>query len=246
MLKANIHSIETAGTLDGPGIRYVIFFQGCPFRCKFCHNPDTWLESDKKTMSVDEIVKDVLKYKEYFTFSGGGVTVSGGEPLMQSEFVLELFKELKNYGIHTAIDTCGHFDIDETIEELMDYTDLLLLDIKHLSKLRHLELTGKSNELTNEFLQYLNKIDKKTWIRYVILPTFTADINYAIDLVEYLDQFKNIELVELLPYHKFGITKWEEMGYKYPLKDIEEPEQELIDEIEEIFVENGYKVLRNK
>lgn len=244
-LKANIHSIETAGALDGPGLRYVIFFQGCPLRCKFCHNPDTWSVTDHNIKTVDEILNDILKYKEFFTFSNGGVTVSGGEPLWHSKFVLELFKKLKQHGIHTAIDTCGYVDIDETIEELVEYTDLFLYDIKHLDNFTHIELTGRQNDKILEFLNYIDEKQKRIWIKVVLLPTYSTDSEYINKLIEFLKKFDNIEMVELLPYHEFGKAKWLNLGYKYVL-DIQPPDEQTVKSIVNMFKENGFKVSRNK
>jgi len=242
MLEAYIHSVETAGTVDGSGIRYVIFFQGCPMRCKFCHNPDTWIEGQGSTKSVDELVEDILKYKEFFDFSGGGVTVSGGEPLVQKEFVLELFKELKSKDIHTALDTCGCVEVDDTIREIFKYTDDLLFDIKQLDNNEHKALTGQSNEKILKFLEVADTTNMNIWIKIVLLTGMTDKPEYLNRLAEYLKQFKHIAKIEILPYHEMGKAKWESLGYKYPL-DIEEPSKKSVKRALDIFSEHGFRTL---
>lgn len=241
--KAYIHSIETAGTVDGPGIRYVIFFQMCPLRCKFCHNPDTWELQPDKIKTVDELFNDIMKYKNFFIFSNGGVTLSGGEPLLQTKFALDLFKKLKQENIHTAIDTCGYTDIDDTIKELFNYTDLFLLDIKHLNPQKHLELTKQDNSKILNFLKELKKCNKKTWIRQVLLPEWTMDEDYITALINYLQDYKNIiEKIELLPYHEMGKEKWNKLGLQYPLTT-KPPEKEALLKIKMMFEKNNFDVL---
>ena len=240
-----IHSIETGGTVDGPGIRYVIFFQMCPFRCKFCHNPDTWYKNPMGIRTLDNVVNDILKYKNFFNFSGGGITVSGGEPLLQSEFVFELFKKLKKDNIHCALDTCGYVDINDTIKGVIQNTDLVLLDIKHINTQIHKELTGKDNNKVIEFLNYLNNVNQKVWIRQVLVPTYTTDIVYIESLIKFLDKYRGIiEKVELLPYHTMGKEKWEKLGLKYQL-DVEPPNKQVLQEIKDKFINSGYDVLIN-
>ena len=224
--KGYIHSVITGGTVDGPGIRYVIFMQMCPLRCKFCHNPDTWQLQEDRQKSVEEILFDIKKYKNFFTLSNGGVTVSGGEPLLQAKFVLNLFKHLKKENIHTAIDTCGYINIDETILELFQYTDLFLFDIKHLNNEKHIELTGKDNKRIKNFLDELKRNNKNVWIRQVLIPNLTMDAEYINELIVYLDGYKTIiEKIELLPYHEMGKEKWEKLGMKYDL-DTQIPQKE--------------------
>lgn len=238
---AKVHSIQTMGTLDGPGIRYVLFLQGCPFRCLFCHNPDTWDVVSNNLKSVDELVEDVLKYKEFYDSSGGGVTVSGGEPLLQINFLTEFFRRLNKFGIHTAIDTCGHVSIDNNLEKLLKYTDLVLLDIKHLNPDIHKILTGQDNNKVLEFLNYLNG-KKKLWIRQVLTPDFTMDDEYTDHLTEFLKKY-DIEKVELLPYHDMARGKYEKLGIDYPLKDTKIPTQEEINAIKKKFAESGFEIL---
>lgn len=228
------------GTLDGPGIRYVLFLQGCCFRCLFCHNPDTW-SGKANSMSVDEVVADVLKYQSFYENSGGGVTVSGGEPLLQIPFLTELFKKLKEYDIHTAIDTCGYVDITEDLRELIQYTDLFMLDIKHLDEDTHKMLTGKDRDKVQEFLDFINKNNKSIWIRQVLVPGISMDDGYIDSLIEFLKGY-NIERIELLPYHEMGKEKYEKLGIEYPL-NCRVPEKEEVNKIREKFISNGFNAV---
>lgn len=238
-----IHSIMTGGTVDGPGIRYVIFMQMCPLRCKFCHNPDTWQFQPEREKTINEILSDILKYKNFFILSNGGVTVSGGEPLLQPKFILNLFKHLKKENIHTAIDTCGYVDIDETILELFNYTDLFLLDIKQLDNDTHILLTGKDNKKVQNFLQKLKKYGKRVWIRQVLLPNWTMDEDYINKLIKFLDEYKSIiDKIELLPYHEMGKQKWEKLGLKYEL-NVDIPKKTDLLTIKKMFEKKGYNVL---
>ncbi len=242
-LTANIHSIETAGTLDGPGLRYVIFFNGCPLKCKFCHNPDTWLNPYKNNKTVSEIVQDILKYKEFFMFSGGGVTVTGGEPLLQKDFVLALFKELKKHSIHTVIDTCGYVEFDTTIEKIISYTDLCLFDIKHLDSVVHKDLTTKPNGRILRFFEKLAQVDAKVWLRYVLLPSYNDSDKYVDQFIDFVKHYKNIEQIELLPYHEMGKTKWEALGHTYQL-DINPPDKDLVTHVAQKLTQSGLAVSR--
>ena len=226
-----IHSIETFGTVDGPGIRFVIFFQGCTLKCKYCHNRDTWKINTGKTYSSEELVNKILKYKSYIDSSGGGVTVSGGEPLLQAEFITELFKKLKDLNIHTAIDTAGSIPINTSIKELLKYTDLVLLDIKHINNEKCINLTGFPNINNLDFAKYLSNINKKVWIRQVIVPGYTDDKYDLYELKKFIESLNNVEKVELLPYHNMGKYKWEKLGEKHPLENVPSP---TIDEIEKI------------
>ncbi len=240
---AYIHSIVTGGTVDGPGVRYVIFFQMCPFRCKYCHNPDTWTKNVLGIKTLDSVFSDILKYKNFFSFCGGGATVSGGEPLLQAGFVAELFKKLKEEKIHTAVDTCGYTDITEQVKKAVKYTDLFLLDIKHLDTDKHIALTGKDNKKTLEFLQYLYKNNKKVWIRQVVVPNLTDDDNYIDELISLLNKYSPIiDKVELLPYHKMGEEKWKKLGLKYEL-NAEPPSPERMKLIRQKIEKSGFEVL---
>ena len=226
-----IHSIETFGTVDGPGIRFVVFMQGCTLKCKYCHNRDTWNTKGGKSVSTEELVKEILKYKSYIDNSGGGVTVSGGEPLLQAEFVTELFKELKSRGIHTALDTSGSIPLSDKIKELLKYTDLVLLDIKHINTEKCINLTGFTNKHNLDFATYLNNINLPVWIRQVLIPGYTDDKFDILELKNFLSTLNNIEKVEILPYHNLGQFKWNELGDVYELENVEPPTQENIDKI---------------
>lgn len=215
-----IHSIESFGTVDGPGIRYVIFLQGCALRCKYCHNRDTWDINSGELRSVDDLVNRIESYKAYILPSNGGVTVTGGEPLLQVKFVTNLFKRLKQQGIHTAIDTSGMFEITEDIKELLKYTDLVLLDIKHINDEKCKELVGHSNKRELEFAKYLSDNNIKIWIRQVLVPGITDDTQDLIDLRMFIKSLRTVEKVEILPYHDMGKHKWINLGYEYQLENI--------------------------
>lgn len=240
-MNGRIHSIETCGTVDGPGLRYVIFTQGCLLRCQFCHNPDTWKLNKGNEMSVSEIIDDIKTYLPFFQASGGGVTVSGGEPLLQLDFLIELFKECKKLGIHTTIDSSGgcftrspHFM--ERLEELLTLTDLILLDIKEIDPVKHKELTGMSNEHILDLAQYLSDKDVPVWIRHVLVPTISDNDEDLTKLSEFIKTLKNVKKIEILPYHKLGIYKWESLGLEYKLKDVEPPTEERVKNAERILI----------
>ena len=219
-ITANIHSIETFGTVDGPGIRFVLFLQGCHLACKYCHNKDSCSIGTGKNMTLSEILKKVDRYKEYLISSNGGVTVSGGEPLLQAEFVTEFFKALKEKGYHTALDTSGSFPISEKIKKVLEYTDLVLLDIKHIDNEKCIELTGKPNTYTLEFAKYLSDNNKPMWIRQVLVPGITDNEKDLLKLKEFLSSLNTVTNIEILPYHTMGKYKWEELGFKYELEGI--------------------------
>ena len=215
----NIHSIESCGTVDGPGIRFVVFMQGCPMRCLYCHNPDSWAFSDNKKMSVDQVLQKYDGVKEFV--QSGGITVTGGEPLMQIDFVTELFKCAKLKNIHTALDTSGIlFNKNDTskVDSLLQYTDLVLLDIKHIDDVEHKKLTGHSNENILEFARYLSDISKPVWIRHVVVPDITYNETYLKELGKFLRTLKNIKALDVLPYHDMAVPKYENLGIEYPLK----------------------------
>ncbi|MBE7710674.1 MAG: pyruvate formate lyase-activating protein [Cyanobacteria bacterium SIG31] len=216
-----IHSIETCGTVDGPGIRFVIFMQGCPMRCQYCHNPDSWDYDNGKLMSVEEILKQYDGVKE---FCKGGITVTGGEPLVQIDFVIELFKRAQEMGIHTALDTSGVlFNLSglEKIDELLEYTSLVMLDIKHIDDEKHKKLTGHSNKNILEFAKYLSGKNIPTWIRHVVVPEITYKEEYLVALGEFLAELKNIKALDVLPYHNMARGKYKELGINYSLDGIE-------------------------
>lgn len=216
------------------GIRYVIFVQGCRLRCKYCQNRDTWEENAGKIMPIKSIVKTILKYKNYIEPYGGGVTVSGGEPLLQAESLITLFKELKKYDIHTAIDTSGMFELTDSIKELINLTDLFLLDIKHIVPSKSKKLVGFSNEREIEFAKYLSSIGKTMWIRQVLVPRYTDNEQDLLKLKEFISSLKTVEKVEILPYHDLGKFKWKSLGVKYPLEDTRPATQEDVDRANKI------------
>ena len=227
--KGRIHSFQSLGTVDGPGVRSVIFMQGCPLRCVCCHNPDTWDFEGGEEMSTEVLVNKVLRYKTYYG-NNGGVTVSGGEPLMQADFLVELFKKLKNYGIHTALDTSGCV-LNDTVKELLEYTDIVLLDFKYTNEKDYFEYTKMQMNQAKEFLNYLEEKRKRTWIRYVVIPDLNNNKESFEKIFALENQYSCIEKIELLPFRKLCIEKYEEMGIEFPLKDTPEAKQSFIDEI---------------
>ena len=233
-LTGKIHSIETFGTVDGPGIRYVIFLQGCHLRCKYCHNRDTWDTTIGTPKKVSELVQDIQKYSDYIKFSKGGVTVTGGEPLLQPKFLIALFTELKKLGYHTALDTSGMFPLTPEVKQVLSLTDLVLLDIKHIDDEKCKDWVGFSNKLELEFANYLSENGIKMWIRQVIIPGITDDENDLIRLKEFLQTLKTIEKVELNPYHTLGVYKWEDLGLEYPLKGVRQANTEDIERAKRI------------
>lgn len=233
MTKGYIHSLETFGSVDGPGVRFIIFTAGCKMRCQYCHNPDTWNMAIGTEYTPTQLIEKALRYKSYWG-KDGGISVSGGEPLLQIDFLLELFKEAKKYNIHTVIDTSGNpFTKEEPFfskfKELMNYTDLLLLDIKHIDDEKHKELTGFSNQNILELAQYLSEIEKPIWIRHVLVPERNDSDEYLDQLHDFISNLKNVEKVEILPYHTLGTFKWKELGLDYPLEGIDPPTQDRID-----------------
>lgn len=238
-----IHSIETFGSVDGPGVRYVIFMQGCNMRCQFCHNADTWKIQEGNTTAQDALNK-ALRYRTYWR-DKGGITVSGGEPLLQIDFLIELFTLAKEKGVHTTLDTCGQpFTFEEPfffkLQELMKVTDLVLLDIKHIDLDQHKKLTGHPNTNILEFAKYLSDIHKPVWIRHVLVPERNDYDEYLIQLDEFLSTLTNIERVEVLPYHTLGAYKWKELGFDYPLEGINPPTSERIANANKILRTNEY------
>ncbi|MDO5088443.1 MAG: pyruvate formate-lyase-activating protein [Leptotrichiaceae bacterium] len=228
-----VHSFESFGTKDGPGIRFVLFLQGCPLRCLYCHNVDTWNVSDKKhMMTPEEVMKEILKVKGFI--KSGGVTVSGGEPLIQPEFVKELFKLCRQNGIHTAVDTSGYM-FNNKVKEVLEYTDLVLLDIKHINPNKYKVLTSVNLENTLKFAQYLSDINKAVWVRYVIVPGYSDDEGDLHEWAKFVSQFENIVRVDILPFHQMGGYKWKEVGKEYKLEDVKTPTREEIKKVEEIF-----------
>lgn len=216
---AKVHSIESLGTVDGPGIRFVLFLQGCSLKCKYCHNRDTWDINGGTYKSLDEIVEKILRYKNYFA-KNGGVTVTGGEPLLQYKFLIELFTKLKKYKIHTCIDTSGMVKLTDDMKKLIDLTDLFLLDIKHINPEKCKDLVGVSNEKELAFAKYLSDINKPFWIRQVLIPGITDNEKDLLELKNFINSLNSVEKVEILPYHTMGKFKWDNLGVKYELENI--------------------------
>lgn len=216
---AKLHSIETFGTVDGPGVRFVVFLQGCNLECKYCHNRDTWDINSGNYISVDELVSQIERYKSYI-MPNGGVTISGGEPLLQPYFLISLFKELKKRNIHTAIDTSGMVEITDVIKEVLSLTDLVLLDIKHINPEKSKNLVGFSNEKELAFAKYLSDNNIPIWIRQVLVPGITDDEKDLLELKNFIGSLKSVQRVELLPYHNLGKHKWEQFESKYSLEDV--------------------------
>lgn len=222
-MKGYVHSTDSFGTVDGPGIRFVVFLQGCAFRCKYCHNPDTWKLKTGNQMSVQDIIDKYQSCKMFL--KNGGITVTGGEPLLQIDFVTELFTECKKLGIHTCLDTSGDTfgeDKKEKFDKLMSVTDLVMLDIKHIDEKEHKELTGRSNDIVLAFARYLFEIDKPVWIRHVVVPGITFDEKWLEKLGYFLAELKNIKALDVLPYHSMGNSKYEQLGMQAPLKDLQD------------------------
>jgi len=231
---AKVHSIESFGTVDGPGIRFVLFLQGCHLQCKYCHNRDTWDLKGGEYKSLDDIFEKIKRYKNYMMLSGGGVTVTGGEPLLQVKFLIELFKKLKQEGIHTCIDTSGIVAITDDIKELLKYTDLVLLDIKHIDDEKCKKLVGVSNKRELEFAQYLSDNNIKIWIRQVLVPGYTDDEDDLKKLKKFIKSLKTVENVQVLPYHNMGKFKWEKLGSKYELEDVRPANQDDVERVKKI------------
>lgn len=231
-MNGRVHSIESFGAADGPGVRFVIFLQGCHMRCKYCHNPDTWKTEGGDEFSADELIKRALRYKSYWK-NGGGITVSGGEPLLQIDFLTELLRKAKENDINTAIDTAGQpFTREEPFfskfSELMKYTDLIMLDIKEINPERHKHITGFDNDNILDMARYLSDINKPVWLRHVLVPTL-SDFDEDLDkLSEFIKTLGNVERVDVLPYHSLGVFKWKNLGIKYELDDVCPPDAERI------------------
>lgn len=217
-MKGRIHSTESFGTVDGPGIRFVVFFQGCPMRCRYCHNPDTWDFSGGSKMSADELLREYDSYKEFF--KSGGITATGGEPLAQPEFLAELFSLAKAKGIHTCLDTSAAvFDPthSEKIDTVLKYTDLVMLDIKHIDNEQHKLLTGSSNSNILAFAEHIRDLEIPVWIRHVVVPNITDKYEELFALGEYLSTLTNLKALDVLPYHDMAKPKYAELGLEYPL-----------------------------
>ena len=224
-----IHSIESFGTVDGPGVRYVVFFQGCPMRCLYCHNPDTWHMADGQTMTVGQVLAPFRKNRAFY--QKGGITATGGEPLMQLDFLTALFETAKKEGVHTCLDTSGitfrpeDAELTARFDRLMAATDLIMLDLKQVIPERHQALTGQSNENILAFAKYAAEKDKKLWIRHVVVPGWTDDVESLTALGRFMAQLKTVKALDVLPYHTLGVHKYQQMGMPYPLEGVQPLEQ---------------------
>ena len=216
---AKVHSIESFGTVDGPGIRFVLFLQGCHIQCKYCHNRDTWDMNGGEYKSLDDIFEKIMKYKNYI-FPNGGVTVTGGEPLLQVKFLIELFEKLKKENIHTCVDTSGMVSLTDNIKKLLSLTDLVLLDIKHIDSEKCKNLVGFNNEKELAFAKYLSDNNIPMWIRQVLVPGYTDDEQDLLKLKDFISSLNTVDKVEILPYHDMGRYKWEKLGLKYELDGV--------------------------
>ncbi|MGN1457998.1 MAG: pyruvate formate-lyase-activating protein [Acutalibacteraceae bacterium] len=238
-----VHSLESFGLVDGPGVRFVVFLQGCAMRCKFCHNPETW-KSGGEEWTAEKLYERVYRYHKYWK-NNGGITVSGGEPLLQMEFVTELFRLAKKDGVHTAIDTAGQpFSDDsqwlESFKELMSVTDLVILDLKEMDAEKHKSLTGFDNANILKMAQWLSDNGHSMWIRHVLVPNLTDDADGLQKMHEFISGLKTVERVEILPYHTLGIMKWNSLGIKYPLENTPVPTKEQIETAEKILHTSDY------
>ena len=233
-MKGAIDSIETFGLVDGPGIRTVVFLSGCRLRCLYCHNPEMWIKG-KENMTSDELLQKILRNKPYFRRNSGGVTFSGGEPLLQIDFLLDICKKLKKEGIHIALDTCGvvvgHYD------EILSLVDLVLFDVKYTTREGYKQITGQEMDESLKFIEAMNRSGKPVWIRQVIVPSMMDSVAYIDSLVEYIKKIKNVERVEFLPFHHMGFEKYEKLNIPNPLKDIAPMDVEKCNQLHELFIE---------
>lgn len=235
-IKGYFHSFESFGTKDGPGIRFVFFMQGCALRCLYCHNADTWsLHDHQYELTVEEAFQEVDKVR---AFVKGRVTVSGGEPMLQADFFSAFFELCKHKGMHTAVDTSG-FVFNDKVKAVLDHTDLVLLDIKHIHPEKYKRLTSQPLKPTLDFMEYLHEMKKTVWLRYVLVPQFTDDEADLRQWAAYTSQFENIQRVDVLPFHQMGMHKWEQLGKNYELKDVPTPTPEEVKKAEAIFREFG-------
>ncbi|SMG28433.1 pyruvate formate-lyase-activating protein [Paenibacillus aquistagni] len=233
-----IHSLETFGTVDGPGIRFILFMQGCALKCQYCHNRDTWDLKGGKEMTLEEVLSEIEPYLNYYRSSGGGLTVSGGEPTLQGEFVKELFTAVKErWNLHTTLDTNGINDPNK-LAGLYDVTDLFLLDIKHINNEKHMDLVGVPNLRVLETARWLSDHGKKMWIRHVFVPTKNDDEQDLLDLGRFIGRLNGVEKIDILPYHQMGIYKWEALGEKYPLEGVPSPTDEEVERAKRL-IEQG-------
>jgi len=241
-IQGSVHSVETCGTVDGPGIRFVVFMAGCPLRCLYCANPDCRSIDNGKLTTVDELIAEIKKYRTYMNASGGGVTVSGGEPLFQPQFVAELFRRCKALGIHTALDTSGFCDL-AIAKPVIEQADLLLLDIKSFDPELYKTVTSVSLEPTLRLADYLNQIGKPAWIRFVLVPGLTDAPHNVAGLADFVATLRNVVKVEVLPFHKMGEYKWKQLGCDYTLAKMQPPTADQIQTVLDIFRSRGIQAV---
>lgn len=248
-MKGYVHSIETFGTVDGPGVRYVVFLQGCPMRCLYCHNPDTWQLNIGQQMTVEQVLDGYRKNKEFY--KKGGITVTGGEPLIQTDFLIELFEAAKKEGIHTCIDTSGvtynekNSTYIKKLDRLMKVTDLIMLDLKHINPEEHIKLTGQPNDQIILFAKYLEKKNIMIWIRHVVVPGLTYNKKHLQQLGYFIGELSNVKALDVLPYHSMGISKYESLNMEYPLKDTKDLEKADLLEAKSMIL-SGIRKKRNE
>lgn len=237
-ITGKIHALETGGMVDGPGLRFVAFLQGCPLRCLYCHNPDSWKSSGGREMTAGELVEEAWKYRSWFKTSGGGITLSGGEPLYQPEFVLQVIRLAHEKGIKVALDTSGYGSLERN-KECLDEADLILMDIKTAISDKHRPITGISSKQPQQTLGYLKSIEKPLWIRHVVVPGLTDDSENIKALKEMLLEIPSLEKFEFLPFHKMGEEKWKQEGLEYSLSETLPPSSDFIKKITEEFKTAG-------
>ncbi len=241
-----IHSAESFGTVDGPGVRFVVFLKGCPMRCLYCHNPDTWEMSGGEELSSDEIL---ARYKKNIAFyKSGGITVTGGEPLLQIDFLIELFMKAREKGIHTCLDTSGIIfnpENTEKLDKLLSYTSLVMLDIKHIDEDKHISLTGKSNKNILLFAKYLEKMGVDLWVRHVLVPSVTDDPEDLKNLGRFIGGLNNLKALDVLPYHTMGVSKYKSLGLDYPLAGIEPATAEQSERAKKLILTGIKEVRKN-
>ncbi|MEI7025036.1 pyruvate formate-lyase-activating protein [Paenibacillus sp. y28] len=236
-MKGRIHSIDTFGTVDGPGIRFVLFMQGCALQCGFCHNPDTWDTAGGRQVSVEDIIAELEPYLPYYERSGGGITVTGGEPTLQAPFIAQLFHEIKSrFGLHTTIDSSGFCD-PEHAKALLDVTDLVLLDLKQMNRSKHEALTSQPNDRILRFARYLSERGQKLWIRHVLVPGITDSYEDLHALGRFIGGLNGVDKIELLPYHRMGVYKWQQLNKTYPLEGVPTPSEREVERAQRIIME---------
>lgn len=242
MHRGRIHSLDTFGTVDGPGIRFVLFLQGCALRCAYCHNPDSWDAQAGTEMTVEQVLAEIEPYVDYYRSSGGGITVTGGEPTLQAPFVAELFRECKaRFGLHTALDSSGFCEPSHA-DDLLAVTDLVLLDLKMMDRAAHIALTSQPNDRIVAFARHLSDKGVRMWIRRVIVPGVTDGEAELRELRRFIDGLKGVDKVEVLPYHRMGVYKWQQLGLAYPLDGIVEPSEGEVRRAKRLLID-GYSEL---